>query len=108
LYSKPGSGVSIHRQRQVDLYEFETSLVYRVSFRTARATQLSQEHCLKTNKQKLTRGWEFSSVVESTCLASTKPWVQPSALEKKKKPNKKPEPKPNYYSKACSFIVDKW
>ena len=30
---------ALRRQRQVDLCEFEASLVYRVSSRTARATQ---------------------------------------------------------------------
>jgi hypothetical protein len=30
---------ALRRQRQVDLYELEASLVYRVSSRTARATQ---------------------------------------------------------------------
>jgi hypothetical protein len=30
---------ALRRQRQVDLIEFEASLVYRVSSRTARATQ---------------------------------------------------------------------
>ena len=30
---------ALRRQRQVDLYKFEASLVYRVSFRTARAMQ---------------------------------------------------------------------
>ena len=40
---------ALRRQRQVDLYELEASLVYRVSSRTARATQ---KPCLtKTNKQ---------------------------------------------------------
>jgi hypothetical protein len=31
--------LALRRQRQADLFEFEASLVYRVSYRTARATQ---------------------------------------------------------------------
>jgi hypothetical protein len=41
------------RQRQADLWEFKDSLVYRVTTRTARATQ-KRKHCLnktKTNKK---------------------------------------------------------
>jgi hypothetical protein len=30
---------ALRKQRQVDLCEFETNLIYMVSFRTARATQ---------------------------------------------------------------------
>jgi hypothetical protein len=51
--TKPGM-VATHlipalvRQRQVDLSEFEASLVYRVSSRTARATQ--RNPVLKKNK----------------------------------------------------------
>ena len=33
--------LALRRQRQVDLYEFKVSLVYRVSSKTARATQRS-------------------------------------------------------------------
>jgi hypothetical protein len=31
--------LALGKQRQADLYEFETSLGYRVSFKTAKATQ---------------------------------------------------------------------
>ena len=41
--------LTVGRQRQVDLCEFEASLLYRVSSRTARATQRSTVS--KTNKQ---------------------------------------------------------
>jgi hypothetical protein len=46
--------VVIHpfRQRQVDLYEFKASLVYRVSSRTARATQRNPVLKNKSNKNK--------------------------------------------------------
>ena len=43
------------RQRQVDLHEFEASLVYRVSSRRARATQRNtvlKKQKPKTNKKK--------------------------------------------------------
>jgi hypothetical protein len=33
-----GGGIHLRRQKQADLCEFEASLVYRVSSRTARAT----------------------------------------------------------------------
>jgi hypothetical protein len=39
--------LALWRQRQVDLYEFEASLVYRVSYRAVRATQ--KKPCLKTH-----------------------------------------------------------
>ena len=39
---------ALRRQRQVDLYEFEVSLVYILSFRTARATV---RPCLKKTKK---------------------------------------------------------
>ena len=41
--------LALGRQRQVDLYKFEASLIYRVSSRTARATQ--RNPVFKTNKQ---------------------------------------------------------
>jgi hypothetical protein len=41
---------ALGRQRQVDLDEFEASLVYRMSSRTARATQ--RKPCLKKPKGK--------------------------------------------------------
>jgi hypothetical protein len=40
---------ALGRQRQADFYEFKGSLVYRVSFRTARATQ--RNPVLKTQQQ---------------------------------------------------------
>jgi len=44
--------LALRRQRQVDLYEFEVSLVYKASSRTARATQRSLSQTNKqTNKQ---------------------------------------------------------
>ena len=43
---------SIGRQRQADLCEFEASLVYRASSRTARATQRNPVSKKQTNKQK--------------------------------------------------------
>ena len=39
---------ALRRQRQVDLCEFEGSMVYRVSFRTAKATQ---KYHLKNRKK---------------------------------------------------------
>ena len=39
------------RQRQVDLSEFEASLVYRVSSKTARATQRNPVSNKQTDKQ---------------------------------------------------------
>ena len=42
---------ALGRQRQVDLCEFEVSLVYRVSFKTARATKRNLVSKTKTNKQ---------------------------------------------------------
>ena len=41
---------ALGRQRQVDLCEFEASLVYRVSSRTARATQRNPVSKTKTNQ----------------------------------------------------------
>ena len=41
---------ALWRQRQVDLCEFKDSLVYRVSFRTSRATQ--RNPVLKNKKTK--------------------------------------------------------
>jgi hypothetical protein len=38
--------LALRRQRQVDLYEFEASLVYKVNSRTARAVILKKP-CLK-------------------------------------------------------------
>ena len=43
---------ALRRQRQVDLFEFEASLVYRASSRTARTTQ---RHPVSKNKQKRKR-----------------------------------------------------
>ena len=42
--------LALRQQRQVDLSELETSLVYRASFRTARTTQRNLSH--KKNKNK--------------------------------------------------------
>ena len=41
---------AIRRQKQMDLFEFETSLVYRVSSKTARTTQ--RNPVSKNNKTK--------------------------------------------------------
>jgi hypothetical protein len=41
---------ALRKQRQVDLCEFKASLVYRASFRTARATQ--KKPCLEKPKIK--------------------------------------------------------
>jgi hypothetical protein len=78
-------GTVVHalgRERQVDLCEFEASLVYRVSFRTARATQ--RDPVLKKQRKKDSEyvatkyflrkafkicevwGWRDCSVVKST------------------------------------------
>jgi hypothetical protein len=43
---------ALGRQRQADLCEFEASLVYRVSFRTARATQKNLVLKNKTKQSK--------------------------------------------------------
>jgi hypothetical protein len=43
---------ALERQRQVDLCEFEASLVYRVSSRTARATQRNPAKETKQNKKR--------------------------------------------------------
>ena len=42
---------ALRRQRQVDLCEFGASLVYRVSFRTVRATQRNPVLNKQTNSQ---------------------------------------------------------
>jgi hypothetical protein len=43
---------ALRRQRQEDLYEFEASLVYRVSARTARTTQRNLSRKTSKNKNK--------------------------------------------------------
>jgi hypothetical protein len=42
---------ALGRQRQVDLCEFEASLLYKVSYRTARATQKNQKERKKKRKK---------------------------------------------------------
>ena len=42
---------ALGKQRQADLYELEASLVYKVSFRTARA--VTQRNPASKNKQKI-------------------------------------------------------
>jgi hypothetical protein len=44
--------LALRRQRQVDLWEFETCLVYRLSSRTARATQRNPVSKNKTEQSK--------------------------------------------------------
>jgi hypothetical protein len=44
---------SLRRQRQMELYEFEDSLVYRMSSRTVRATQ--RKTCLSKIKKQNTK-----------------------------------------------------
>jgi hypothetical protein len=52
--------LALGRQRQADFWisEFEASLVYKVSSRTARATQRNPASKTKTNKQ--TKTWKHS------------------------------------------------
>jgi hypothetical protein len=38
------------RQRQVDLCEFETSLVYKASSRIAKTVCYGEKHCLENNQ----------------------------------------------------------
>ena len=54
---------ALGRQRQVGLYEFEASLAYRTSFRTARATQRNSISKNKTNKQIKRKKEKMSSKV---------------------------------------------
>jgi uncharacterized membrane protein YjgN (DUF898 family) len=44
--------VALWRQKQMDLCEFQASLVYRTSSRTARATQRNPVACLNTHSNK--------------------------------------------------------
>lgn len=44
--------LALGRERQVDLWEFEASLAYRSSSRTAREILLKQNKTKQTNKQK--------------------------------------------------------
>ena len=55
---------ALGRQRQVDFYEFEASLVYGASYRTARAvTQRNLVSNKQTNKKAEYAGCSFSSYV---------------------------------------------
>ena len=49
------SGTALGRQRQVDLYEFEVILVYKVSSRTARA--VTQRNPVSENKETGLERW---------------------------------------------------
>jgi hypothetical protein len=56
------------RQRQVDLYEFEASLVYRVSSRTARATQRNPVSKNKNKQTKSNGGVFFMALFLCVCV----------------------------------------
>jgi hypothetical protein len=60
---------SIRRQRQEDLHEFEASLVYRASSRTARATQINfvMKSQKTKQKQKQTNKTILSSSTKECC-----------------------------------------
>ena len=67
---------ALGRQRQVDLCEFETSLVYRGSSKIG--SKATEKPCLEktkqTNKQKKNYwGWRDGSVVKSTTCSSKGP-----------------------------------
>jgi hypothetical protein len=53
---------ALGRQRQEDLCEFEASLVYRVSSRTARATQRNPVLNKQTNNKQFVRPTELALV----------------------------------------------
>jgi hypothetical protein len=53
----------------LDFCEFEVSLVYRASSRTARSYK-------KKKKKKPQGGWRDGSVVKSTCCYFQRTWVQ--------------------------------
>ena len=52
---------ALGRQRHEDLCEFEASLIYKVSSKTARATQ---RHCLKKKKKKTLILIQVTSTIE--------------------------------------------
>jgi hypothetical protein len=80
---KPGSGGGRGRGRRIS--EFEASLVYKVSSRTARA-MYAEKPCLEEEKKKKKKEAHSrcSTQWERACPAGSRPWVQSQLRQKTK------------------------
>jgi hypothetical protein len=66
---------ALEKQRQVDLYKFQTSLVYRVSPRTVRATKRNPASRNKTKTKRTSENlmsiYEYLEHTENSCALSS-------------------------------------